>query len=138
MRKLCYNAYIKFRKFWCVKMNWLNHEYLVPIILGNGKEERAFARDIKRATGLLPYIFAEKFDFFQRFYASCQLLYCADETIRLMSISAFLDKLEDYAFPVLIYGRDFKDFVARHAEALEERLILCDINDASGLLNGDK
>ena len=118
-------------------MNWFDHEYLVPIILGNGKEERTLSRVIRRATGAIPDIFADKFGTFQCFSVSCHRLPSENESIIYMSICSFLDYLEEYRFPVIIYGEEFKDFVISNSDSIEEKAILCTIDEAYKMLNGD-
>ena len=117
-------------------MNWFDHEYLVPVIIGNGKCERSIAAMIRRSCGAIPYIFAERFGFGQRFTIACRKVKPMNAHTLLIDLCDFSDSLEEYKFPVLIYGNDNMDFVSANAETLEERFVLCDISRANELLNG--
>lgn len=136
-RKICYNIYTSFYVGHGIKiMNWFEHEYLVPVIIGNGKSERALAIDIRKKLGVVPCIFAERFGFGQRFSAICCRVKPMREHTLLTSLCDFAAELEEYKFPILIYSEDSAKFISAHSETLEARFVLCDAKHANELLKG--
>ena len=117
-------------------MNWFDHEYVVPVIIGNGKSERALAADVRKRLGVIPCIFAEKFGFGQRFSAICHRVKPMREHTLLTSLCDFTAELEEYNFPILIYSEDSAKFISAHSKTLETRFVLCDATRAYELLRG--
>ena len=98
-------------------MNWLDHEYLVPVFIGNSDTVIRCAKDIKRKTGIRPHIFAEKFSFWQRIFFNCHTVKPQRYAFLSDSLIFFARELEKYAFPVIVKCDELsQDFVCSCGE----------------------
>ena len=106
-------------------MNWLDHEYLVPVIIGNGKEAIKVARKIYRKSGRRAQIFAESFTFFQRLEFSCHTVFPMKESFVFESLLAFSRSLEEYFYPVIIVYDDFsQEIVDKNSDIIESAFLV--------------
>ena len=111
-------------------MNWLEHEYLIPVIVGNGKSELALADKIKRKTGIRVNIFAERFSFFQRLKYSCHIVTPMKNEFLLNSLISFADALDSFDFPVIVSNiRELSDLLGDGLDRVECSYIIGDPKD---------
>lgn len=90
-------------------MVWYEHEYLVPIFVGNSQEVINCARELKRKTGIRPHIFSDSFSFFQRIYFNCHKVYPLRNDFLLDSLKSFALESEKYYFPVIVKCDEFSE-----------------------------
>ncbi len=102
-------------------MNYLEHEFLVPIFLGNGKEALDIAKNIKKVNKARAHLFAPRFKLFQKIRFDCHKVSPWRNRLLLISLLDFAVELEEYKHPVLIYGELNKDFISSNLEELESR-----------------
>lgn len=106
-------------------MEYLDHEYLVPIIIGSGKKATTAAKRIKKITGEEVHLFAERFSLWQRLLYRCHRVYPLRADFLLMSLKSFATSLEEYHFPVIILcGDDPEKIVNENIEALESAFVV--------------
>ena len=117
-------------------MNWFGHEYLFPIIIGNGKEERAAAKFIRRKTGIKPCVLAEGFDFLQRSYSICRKVSPMRDHTLLTAITDLCEGLEEYMFPVVIYGGENEAFIEANTDNIEALAVTFKVGLVKELING--
>ena len=106
-------------------MEYLNHEYLVPIIIGSGKKASLAAKRIKKMTGAEVHLFAEKFSLWQRVKYRCHKVAPFKLDFLGMSLAAFEKSLEEYYFPVIILcGDDAEETVEDKIHAFESAFVV--------------
>ena len=106
-------------------MKYLDHEYLVPIIIGSGKNATRAAKKIKKSTGVDVHIFAEKFSFLQRMKYRCHKVSPLKADFLKMSLASFAASLEEYYFPMIILCGDTSDIlVSERLEAFESAFVV--------------
>ena len=106
-------------------MEYLNHEYLVPIIIGSGKKASLAAKRIRKMTGAEVHLFAEKFSLLQRMKYRCHKVAPFKFDFLGMSLSAFEKALEEYYFPVIILcGDDAEKIVSDKIHAFESAFVV--------------
>ena len=111
-------------------MEWLTHEYLVPIFIGDGDITLSAARRIKRITGIVPYLLCEKASFFKKTSFRCRQVSPLRCEFLLDSLIALHDSLEGYQFPVIILCDDFSaSFVREYSEEIESRFVTAEYAD---------
>ena len=117
-------------------MDWLDHEYLVPIIIGNSKEALSIAKKLKRFTHKKAIFFADKSNVLMRSFCKFRKIAPFRKEFLLSSLTHFADELEDYEFPVLIYGDDTADLILDDLELLESRFLVVSFETARTLIFG--
>lgn len=101
-------------------MNISEHEYLLPIIIGNGKEAVSAARRINKKTGARVHLFASKFPFWQRALFICHTVEPMRVEFLLESLTSYLGSIEEYFCPVIIICDDHAQrFVDNHSAVVE-------------------
>ena len=111
-------------------MKYLEHEYLVPVILGSGKSAMIAANRIRKMTGAEVHLFAEKFSLGQRFLYRCHKVAPFRADFLGMSLMAFEKSLNEYYFPVIILcGDDAEILVSEKIEALESAFVIARYED---------
>ena len=101
-------------------MNWLDHEYLVPVLIGNEKDVFRTAGIVKRRTKVCTHIFGERFSFFQKLRYECHVVAPMREEFAFESLVSFSKQLPEYYFPVLIIcGDNSNKFADHYSDKLE-------------------
>lgn len=114
-------------------MNWLEHEYLVPVIIGNGRDSLKAVKEIYKATGIKPHLFAEKFSFFQRLGYYCHAVSPMREEFLIDSLISFVSSLEEYYCPVLFFSNDNKEFITNFSEVIENAYVVINLEEVLNL-----
>ena len=108
-------------------MDWLEHEYLVPVFIGNGNDIIKKAKDLKKKTGIRPHIFAENFSFWQRFVFCCHKVSPMRNEFMLESLKSFARELDRFAFPVIVKCDGYSaEFIDAFGEEIESRFLAVD------------
>ena len=94
-------------------MKYLDHEYLVPIIIGSSKNATLAAKRIKKITGAEVHLFANGFSVWQRLLYHCHKVDPLRADFLQMSLASFVDSLEEYYFPVIILCGDESDTLVK-------------------------
>ena len=106
-------------------MKCLDHEYLVPIIIGSGKKASLAAKRIRKMTGAEVHLFADKFSFWQRMKYHCHKVSPLRSDFLGMSLAAFEKSLEEYYFPVIILcGDDAEKTIEDKIHAFESAFVV--------------
>ena len=105
-------------------MNISEHEYLLPIIIGNGKEAVSAARRINKKTGARVHLFASKFPFWQRAFYTCHTVEPMRDEFLLESLTLYLASVEEYFCPVIIICDDRAQRFAEKHSAIVESICL--------------
>ena len=100
-------------------MMWYEHEYLVCVFVGNGKDVIERAKDIKRKTGVRPHIFADRFTLFQRLFFNCHTVKPQRTEFLRESLISFAREAEKYTFPVIVKCDDFSDAFVNSCDDIE-------------------
>lgn len=100
-------------------MIWYEHEYLVPVFVGNGKSVIGKAKDLKRKTGIRPHVFAEHFSLFQRICFNCHTVKPFRNEFLLESLVHFSREIEKYSFPVIVRCDEFSEGFVKECEEIE-------------------
>ena len=111
-------------------MDWLQHEYLVPVIIGNNQAAYKAAKRIYKITGIRSHIFADSFTLWQRIFYNCHKVSPMSSGLLKMSLISFAESIEEYLFPVIIFCDDeSQDFVKIYSETLESAYIVVSCDD---------
>lgn len=115
-------------------MNYLEHEYLVPIFLGNDKRHLEYAKALRRINRAQAHVFASRFNPLLDFRFVCHKVSPWRDRILLISLIDFVEELEEYKHPVLIYNEDEMNFISSNLEELESRLRVVSFDDVVRIL----
>ena len=113
-------------------MNWIDHEYLVPVIIGGGAESSKAARKIYKLTKKRAHLFSQSFSWIQRLNTVCHKVDPWRDFLIVESLVAFAQSLEGYFYPVIIVceGDEVtKNLFEKHSERLESHFLLAKIDD---------
>ena len=110
-------------------MNYLEHEYLVPVIIGSGRESLALAKAIYKETRIKPHIFADRFSLWQRLFCYCHKVSPMKSHLLLESLISFAESLEEYYFPIIICDEKAAELVKKNSEIIESFYIIKDLNE---------
>lgn len=110
-------------------MNWLEHEYLVPVIIGNDLEALKAAKAVYKATHIDAHLFAESFSFWQKLSHSCHRVDPMREEFLLESLLAFANNHEDYYYPVIIVRECNKTFIEKYSDTIESTYVTVDVKE---------
>ncbi len=124
-------------KFWWI-MNWYDHEYLVPVFLGNDSSSIETAKQLRKLNSAKAHIFAENFGFLQKFSFICHRVTPMRNDLLLLSLLDFSKDLEEYRFPVIIYSDNMQNFISSNLEELESRFMIISCSDANALIKEKK
>ncbi len=83
-------------------VNYLEHEYLVPIFLGSSKANRTAAKLLKKNYGFVSHCFAEKFTLFDKFTFKCHRTSPFKSNFVGDYVFAFARTRTHYELPILI------------------------------------
>ena len=101
-------------------MNISEHEYLLPIILGNDKNAVSAARKTYKRCGVRAHLFAPSFPFWQRAFFKCHTVSPMRNEFLLESLTSFLGSIEEYYCPVIIICDDrAQNFVEQNSAVVE-------------------
>ena len=105
-------------------MNWIEHEYLVPIFIGNSEKNMRERKRVKKLTSLKPHIFASKFTLMQRMSYSCHYVNPMRPEFLTESLLSFAGTLEGYMCPVIfICDRDCEEILEECGESIDAAYI---------------
>ena len=111
-------------------MDWLQHEYLVPVIIGNGQMAYKAAKKIYRITGIRAHIFAERFTLWERLFYYCHKVSPTSGDLLETSLISFAESLEEYLFPVIILcDGESQDFIRNYSKTVESAYIAVSYDD---------
>ena len=114
-------------------MEYLDHEYLVPIIIGSGKKATTAAKRIRKQTGAEVHIFSDGFSLCQRLLYRCHKVEPMKADLLEMSLKAFAESIEEYFFPVIILcGEDAEKILDEKTESLESAFVLARYDEITG------
>lgn len=106
-------------------MNILEHEYLVPVVLGNDPEAIRIAKKIYQKTKIRVHVFAEEFRISQRLLFSCHKVSPMRNALLADSLLSFARSLEEYYCPVLVVGEnDLCEVIERYSEEIESAFLV--------------
>ena len=113
-------------------MNWLEHEYLVPVVMDNNVRSLDIAKRIKRITGLKVNIFAKEFTIYQRLFFKCHKVCPFDKSFLADYLISFADTLDSFEFPVIIaYKSELSALLGEYIERVECSYLIVDPTDIS-------
>ena len=104
-------------------MNYLDNDYLIPVILGNDKEAIAAARLVFDKTGIRPYIFSSEFSLEQRLLYRCKKVSAQSQLALILELCSFSQKHDAQGSPLLIYTDKNRQFVQDHSDDIESRYV---------------
>ena len=110
-------------------MDHLDNDFLIPVILGNGKSADSMARLIFTKASVRPYAFSVKFSFWQRLLCKCHKLMGNSDLSKLNELLHFADNNEDRGSLLLVYTEENERFIFDNASTLESRYVLAYAND---------
>lgn len=111
-------------------MNISEHEYLLPIIIGNDKNAVATARKIYKRCGARVHLFASKFPFWQRAFYRCHTVDPMRDEFLLDCLISYLGSIEEYFCPVIIICDDrAQSFVDNHSAIVESACLAIKYQD---------
>lgn len=111
-------------------MNISEHEYLLPIILGNGKDAVSAARKIYKATGVKVHLFASSFHLWQRAFCVCHTVDPMRDSLVLDSLLSYLASVEEYYCPVIIICDKYaQDLVDKYSDEIESACLVVKYDD---------
>lgn len=101
-------------------MNWIEHEYFVPVLIGNDKNVIKCAKMIKKKTGISPHIFADSFSLLQKMNFKCHRVFPWRFDFLSESLITYAKTLEKHCFPVIIKCNNITaDYFASYGELIE-------------------
>jgi len=104
--------------------NILEHEFLVPVVLGNDSVAVKTALRIKKATYVKVHLFAERFPLWQRLLFSCHEVQPYKDCFFEDSLNRFALSLDEYMYPVIIsHGKKTDEFINCYSETLEAAFV---------------
>lgn len=113
-------------------MNWIDHEYLVPVIIGNGAESISTAKKIYKLTKKRVHLFAQSFSLLQRIQCVCHKVDPWRDFLIVESLAAFAQSLEGYFYPVVIVCKGdtiTKNLIEKHSDILESHYLVVKSED---------
>ena len=115
-------------------MDWLDHEYLVPVLVGNRRKTFELAKKIYRDTRIRSHIFAPSFSFWQKLFYHCHKVSPMKPDLLALSLKAFAESIEEYCFPVIIC--DDENFEITSIENVKGRNMYIEILAKKVIQNG--
>lgn len=111
-------------------MNISEHEYLLPIVIGNGKDAVSAARKIYKTTGAKAHLFSHRFPVWQRLFCVCHTVDPMRDCFVLDSILSYLRSVEEYYCPVIIVCDEYaQELVDKYSDALESACLVIEYDD---------
>ena len=110
-------------------MNWFEHEYLVPVIIGNERDSLNAAKVIYKATGIKPHLFAEKFSFFQRLGYNCHVVSPMRDVFLVERLASFAASLEEYYCPILVLSSENCRLVTNYSDVIESAYVVINLEE---------
>ena len=109
-------------------INYFENDYAVPVILGNGIEELNAASVISNRSNKEIYVFADKLSLLKRIKYTFHKL-PKSNILTLTALMDFSASLHEYFTPILIYGKDFSEFIENNRSELESIYITVHANE---------
>ena len=108
----------------------LEHEYLVPILVGNGDKTRRIAKRIKKLTGIRPHIFSNRFSIVLRLRCFCHLVSPIHEDFLREYLISFAGTLDSFQFPVIIVtDTEVRSLIDKYRDNLESSFLIVEPTD---------
>ena len=105
-------------------MDYLDNEYSVPVIIGEGNATDRVAVYIFKRMGIRPFIFASKFTLTQRIFCKCRKLPSSSHCILEDALLTLANTADGYYSPLLIYcTKKAEQFVKEHSQIIESAYI---------------
>jgi len=104
-------------------MEYLNNDFLLPIILGDGKEASRAARFVYENTKIRPYIFSTRFTISQRLMFKCRKLQSLSDLAVVGDICKFACDNECQSSLLLIYSPNYRNLIQNYSFEIESRYI---------------
>ena len=105
-------------------MDWLEHEYLVPVLIGNGRTAKEVAKKIYKDTRIRSHAFAPSFSFWQKIYCHCHKVSPMRPDLLTLSLKAFAESIEEYCFPVLICDDEALEYLKSNKKSIESYYLI--------------
>ncbi len=113
-------------------MDYLEHEYLVPVIIGDTTASLTAAKTVYKTTEIKPHLFAERFTLRQRWHCLCHKVSPPRDFLMKESLISFAESLEEHFFPILIpCGVDAENFIDKYADELDCFYVVIPYSDIS-------
>lgn len=100
-------------------MDWLDHEYLVPVFIGNGRKTFELAKKMYRDTHIRSHIFAPSFSFVQKVFYHCHKVSPMKPDLLALSLKSFAESIEEYYFPVIVCDDEAYEILKTNKEIIE-------------------
>lgn len=104
-------------------MNYLDNDYLIPVILGGGKDATRVARLVFDKTGIRPRVFAFEFSLEQKLLCKCSKFPTRGDFIMISELCAFAEKHDSEGSLLLIFTEENTRFIKDHSDEIESRFI---------------
>ena len=104
-------------------MNYLDNDYLIPVILGGGRAATAAAQYVFNKTGIRPYIFSTDPSIDQRLLFHGRKIPTGSDYAMLSELCSFAEKKDPQGSLLLIYTKENKDFIYDYSDEIESRYI---------------
>ncbi len=115
-------------------MDYLDNDYLIPVILSDDKATTKIARTIRSITKIRPFIFSHHLSLFQKVEFKCTEL-PKSNAIALEHLCNFASKMSTKGSLLLIYGEDYRGFIQEYSHELESRYIAISFEQATRRAN---
>ncbi len=83
-------------------MNYLENDFLLPVIIGSDKNCTETAKKIYQSTKIKPHIFSDRFSWYQRLFFKCHKIFSFSHLVLCAELSSFPSRFEEYFTPILI------------------------------------
>ena len=83
-------------------MFYHNNDYLIPIIIGNTREKKRFAREIIKAKKAIPHLFASRFSFFDKLLFKCHVYKPENVFWMFCALVSYAENIDEYYTPAII------------------------------------
>ena len=104
-------------------MDYLDNDFLIPVILGGGKESDSVSRTVFEKTGIHPYLFDTSFSFWQKLLCKCKRLPQKNNTAKISELIRFAQDNEHRGSLLLIYTKENEHFFNLYKEDIESRYV---------------
>lgn len=104
-------------------MDYLDNDFLIPVILGGGQEAEAVSRIVYAKTSVYPHLFCTSFSFRQRLLCKCKKLPQNSDVAKLGELLRFADNNEPQGSLLLIYTKENEQFFNLYKEDIESRYV---------------
>ncbi len=103
-------------------MDYLDNDFLIPVILGDGKDSSKAAKFVRDVTKIRPFIFSSEFSLLQRISFKCRKLPLSNR-LYAEHLCNFAYKISTQYSLLLIYCESYRAFIENNSLDLESRYI---------------